>query len=1565
MRETDLNVSPYFDDFEAEKRFHQILFKAGQTVQARELAQIQDILQDQIESFGTNIFKNGSAVVNGEFTVRTRLTSIQYTASTGTIPTTVDVNAPVVITGNTSGVEATVTHFTTNGSFIEITRRGPNGTTASFTSGETLTFTQEGVQIATAVETGQGVGSLARVEDGIYFVRGYFVRVDAQEIILDETTNISTQVGFNVTEDIVTANEDSSLFSNATGFPNFRAAGADRLRFTLTLTNIPTTTDDSNFLRLALINVGEIEDISSRTEFSELERVLAQRTFEESGNYSVTPVEFDIREHLNTGSNGGVFTAAEGGDEDLLVAVVEPGVHYVRGYRIENDTERLIEFPKSRETTIANNSVTPAQYGTIVSVINSFGVPIINNNVLYNLRDSLNAVIGTMRVFSSQKTATDSYNLISRDIVFTSGGWSQVASITAVDGSGSFAGTPRVRGILEGGTSALIFPLPYSGVRTLEPTGTTDTSYTVTSQFTTTTNSSGVSVVNAPVGSQFVGSFTLNSVALEDGSGGELTTTYTLVGSPLGSAIQIDVGSGNANTTVRCVLTYVRNTAVARTKTLTTAIETMAVVPTQREYTLNNVDGVSITSLTIDGVDYTSNFTLLSNQNDFAYELSSVRSNGTIPAGSMVVEYQYYQHGEGDYFSVDSYSGVDYNDIQGYTASNGVFFDLRDCLDFRRTISATSVDVGSIAAPQSNIQADIEYYLPRFVALYVDADGAFDASTGVSAVSADKAVVPENAMLLADLYVPSWTPSADSVIVYTIDNRRFTQRDIGRIEQRVQNVEYTVSLNTLEASAASLQVIDPDTGGDRFKNGIFADPFLDYRLIDPELSEASIDDFGGGRLRPQVDTIGVNFQYSSGGTNKDGMISAPVSTSTSFSRQPFATRNINVNPHAAFSWAGFVSLNPNRDFWVDTVYTTPRIINETVNHRGATQQGVVYGQWTRSEQGRFRFGVTQSRDRTETVFNEWTTTRQAGEDILSTSLIPFMRAINVQFSATGLRPFTRVYPWFSNRNVSNICSPVGGAAGDALITDAQGSITGTMRIPNNSDFTTGEKSFILVDNATNPNAPTQRTTFGTASFASSGQLVRRQRKTIRTRHLGVTQRQTIEYRRVDPIAQSFAVETTGGLFCAGVDIYMRSKSSTIPLTVEIREMENGIPTDEVIARTVMSPNSVNVSNNAQTATRVNFAPAVYLENNEEYCVVLLANTQEYEAYIAQMGETVIGGTSTVATQPHSGVFFTSANGSTWSPNQTQDLKFDLIREVYSTGNNQIVNFTATETDTTKFLDSNPLLSDSGSTTLTINYPGHGRRVGDTITLSNALPDAGFSDSQLNTDLAVSEVVDFDTVRVTMPVAATSSVQFGGFDVRASGAHLVNLANINVDFTEFDQAKPTFEFRYRLQASRTLSNWIQFTPGADILLPEEGIYRDTTDIEVRATLPSNGILSPQIDTYGFTATLTAFRLDSTLEIFNYVTQPIALENPSTSGRFFVGALLPSGSVMTVYIRFEGSDVWEVVPVQGDVISSSTSFTESTFDLGERDPFASFRLRIGLRGDRVNPPVLRDVRGVVLA
>ena len=71
--ETDFNVSPYYDDYDESKDYHRVLFKPAVALQARELTQLQTILQDQVEKFGQYIFKEGSIVKGCVFNFRNNI----------------------------------------------------------------------------------------------------------------------------------------------------------------------------------------------------------------------------------------------------------------------------------------------------------------------------------------------------------------------------------------------------------------------------------------------------------------------------------------------------------------------------------------------------------------------------------------------------------------------------------------------------------------------------------------------------------------------------------------------------------------------------------------------------------------------------------------------------------------------------------------------------------------------------------------------------------------------------------------------------------------------------------------------------------------------------------------------------------------------------------------------------------------------------------------------------------------------------------------------------------------------------------------------------------------------------------------------------------------------------------------------------------------------------------------------------------------------------------------------------------------------------------------------------
>ena len=109
-QQTNLNVAPYFDDFDPTNDYHKVLFKPGYPVQARELTTLQSILQNQIERFGQHFFKEGAKVIPGNFSYSRIYYGIQLDNVFQGVPVSayVDQLVGLKVTGLRSGVTAVV-----------------------------------------------------------------------------------------------------------------------------------------------------------------------------------------------------------------------------------------------------------------------------------------------------------------------------------------------------------------------------------------------------------------------------------------------------------------------------------------------------------------------------------------------------------------------------------------------------------------------------------------------------------------------------------------------------------------------------------------------------------------------------------------------------------------------------------------------------------------------------------------------------------------------------------------------------------------------------------------------------------------------------------------------------------------------------------------------------------------------------------------------------------------------------------------------------------------------------------------------------------------------------------------------------------------------------------------------------------------------------------------------------------------------------------------------------------------------------------------------------------------
>src|SRR6056300_232071 len=379
---TDFNLSPYYDDFTESKKFHRILFRPSFAVQARELTQSQTQLQNQIERVSDHLFDKGAMIIPGEIGYDLDYYAVKLT-SLGSGNTLAQFTIGTVLTGGTSGVTAEVVNtVATDGTdpdtlYVKYRDSGTSKTATSFSDGETLTGTNsDAVGVSCVVDT-TATGCAAEVQEGVYSINGFHVQVTNQTLILDKYTNTpSYRVGMIVTESFVTPNDDTSLNDNAAGTSNVNAPGAHRFKINLTLAKKSLTAlDDANFVELLRLSNGILQNQVRTTEYAVLEDTFARRTFDESGDYAVRDFDLDLREHLSSGNNRGIYTSANGGLESKIAAGLSPGKAYVRGYEIETIGTTFVDVNKARDFNTQNAFQTNFDVGNYINVTNIYGTP--------------------------------------------------------------------------------------------------------------------------------------------------------------------------------------------------------------------------------------------------------------------------------------------------------------------------------------------------------------------------------------------------------------------------------------------------------------------------------------------------------------------------------------------------------------------------------------------------------------------------------------------------------------------------------------------------------------------------------------------------------------------------------------------------------------------------------------------------------------------------------------------------------------------------------------------------------------------------------------------------------------------------------------------------------------------------------------------------------------------------------------------------------------------------------------------------------------------------------------
>jgi len=414
---SNLNVAPYFDDYNENENYHKVLFRPGYAIQARELTTLQSILQNQIERHGRHTFKEGSVVIPGQVSYSDAYASLKIESTFAgediKLEQYLNQRVPVIITGETSGVQGKIVNYSTGTSSVspylygQLIKVGTNNTRTRFINGENLS-----VNIATTHSSSYAagepslkafteddtlvsctqIGSAVTVEAGVYFVRGQFIRCINQTLVLSPNSNkFNAKVGFKIYETIETPETNIALTDNASGSTNYAAGGAHRIKYNLRLDRVPYNSEtDKNFIELIRLRNGRVvAKPKENTEYNFIGQEMARRTFDESGDYTTKAFTFGIEENIDNEYLGRTYKGFYGpttgnsivtddnrlAAEDQLNLAISTGKAYVRGFEVEKVARTNLTIPKARKVINVNAGISTFNIGNFANITNVYGLP--------------------------------------------------------------------------------------------------------------------------------------------------------------------------------------------------------------------------------------------------------------------------------------------------------------------------------------------------------------------------------------------------------------------------------------------------------------------------------------------------------------------------------------------------------------------------------------------------------------------------------------------------------------------------------------------------------------------------------------------------------------------------------------------------------------------------------------------------------------------------------------------------------------------------------------------------------------------------------------------------------------------------------------------------------------------------------------------------------------------------------------------------------------------------------------------------------------------------------------
>ena len=1358
------DTRPYYDDYDVNDKFLQILFRPGLAVQARELTQLQSILQDQIARVGSHFFDNGARVLSGETKLNNKIQYIKMKPDFSLAINGDYIGGTItLLNGNTdTTLKAKITHLVDKTStdpvtfYVEyISSADTVGTVKNSFSVDTINpINNDYIRINyinTDTKSSQnsinlqidevGYGAIYSINRGIYYINARFVLVDSHSVVISKYTDITAStdtliVGLIINDRIVYPEDNPILYDNAIGSTNESAPGATRYTIDLQLSLKPTDAELlKNFVEIVQIKLGTTLTKPNVTDYTKtFLETFAKRTYDESGDYIINDFLLDVKEYVKEDGRLGIISKHDllgidvnlplPTDTDSINKITEAqqkvnlnldaGKAYVRGYEVETVISTDLLADKARTTANLDQIFVSTPYESYVDC--SWD----NGGVLPS-----NFFVDTAPLLFRSSSGTTLFRATPKHIKHIGGNFYRIyffilypenpnintplSDIHRVNlGSANFTITPLPNeGItINTANSSGLYKLPFSIVKNIEDILF---SYYDVIQY----NCTVVNILNIPNADNSISTNTADFVI---SNGISIIIPSTITTDLLSNTLTIHGVFPMGLYTIICKKS--KNSYSPRKK-IKTQITTGFTTTRSNFYRLmvnlgvEYRDVISIESITDSSGkgNYLDYFYLDNGQRDTHYGIAALipKPNVVVP-DTILVKFTYFEHTDGDFFTVDSYD-IPFTEIPYYKNEF-----LGNYVDTRPSGYGSMTTARKYISPDDKLIVTYNVYLPRKDKIIVNKNKEFLVLKGIPSFNPEFQKDADDAITLYELSYPAYTFKTSDIKVKKLNYKRYTMKDLTQLERRIEDLEYYTSLSLLEADANNKNFAD------KFKSGFIVDNFENITASDSTSSLYTVSlDFSNNQMRPSVLTNAINMELASKSNIRvhDDDIVTIQYTETEMIKQPYATTLERIQPFAQYRWQGKVVLNPTFDNWVTTRYVDITLDNgafDAGNHWGVNEAknkilNNVYDSVGRFFTGQSINSANTKNNRLDTAgnaatsgnkligwdsskhMNAWarpivsTQTQYVGNRVLDVGLLPYIRSKKIEFSITGLKPYTKVSPYFDGVPVSKYCSKddiweytwkypnedeslsndwqawyeATATTPHPMISDGAGDISGYFWIPNSDTarFKTGIRKFVVSDVVENPS------TEANADYIASGVNVTIQNIFVTTRFIDY---ETIWY---DPVAQSFLVDSPEGAFITSIDIYFGDTVITNEddVKVQIRSMVNGYPSDKIVTEKVLTasqilaqapnPNIQKGYKDGLLPTRFTFTSPVYLESKNEYCFVVISNSTSLTIWTSRLGEKEHNTGEYINKQPYLGSMFKSQNSKTWTAEQLQDIKFNI------------------------------------------------------------------------------------------------------------------------------------------------------------------------------------------------------------------------------------------------------------------------------------------------------------------